>query len=571
MVAPAKLTFQVYGHGRLQTYGDISCPDLTYAKVSPGGDVTAAVNVPFVQRMELPLADTFVDIVDEDLGLVWSGFSGPLDPPDLSNCNGPITIGALGWGSSFTKRLGAPTTYGPRWDGSVIGQTIEDAVINAVTQTAPNVFLYDENVDRSGVTLDATENFQGQTGADVLASMSARTQHLATPALWHVRQRNFSWKFMDLAPRYRVRLADGAKVKPRYDPSRAYNRVLVAWGKNQVVEAPKVLSYTQRQQIVDLYLNAGAEVRDQPTAQALADGVYARMQTLRPEWSFEVQVPVSCPVEEIVDGAWTEIKACSVEPGYVLWIPDLDPGSFGPDLDVPQGGFMTRVSWANKVGTLSVSIGEPRSSGSLARLARRITAAGVSPLNLVYGNFSRPNRSTPGLLGPNLTSAVKPSEPPPVDYPTPAASTKYKTILPEVTPPQPPGFGYQINNADSTGAKGIIPVEPCVLEKYSLFATKACTVVLKISRVSDGAAIIPAAMFVGAVALPGTPAGRVGRLELIINPEISITKPDHLQVEVTTADDALVQGEDFCTITFRSRRYYPGYPGNQAPKTGKQF
>jgi len=551
------------------------CPDFSFSKSSPGGDQNATVNLPFTRGMTLPRADREFTIVLDGIP-IWGGFTGPLEAPELSECAGQASIGALGWALAGPKRGEGTRIYGPRWVEAVLGDPlfgIEGAVKEAVSQLAPDWVLQNDNVLSTGVLLQETENFQGQAAAEVLNNLAARTQYLATPAIWHVRQRVFEWRSMDLAPRYQALMANGAKVKPKYDPARVVNRVIIGWGNNTPAIWPQEIDYTKRRQIVDLYLNAGAEVRDYPTALGLAKGVYARQYLLSPEWSLDITIPRSCPVEELIDSAWVEIPTVLMEPGHWIRIPDLDPGSLGPELEVPQGGWMTRVGWQNKASAMSVSVGEPRSSGTLTRLARKVVTQGVSPLN-IWGytgrDFSVPARDAAGkmkLLGPPLVEVVQQNKPPPVDYQIPAVSTEHKTVLPETLPPLPPTFGFQINTPDVLGPKGVTSVEPQVLTKWSLNASKPCTVTVKVTRVSDGAVIIPAATLVA----------QKRRLEVLIVPEFPLIAPDHIEYEITLADPTMVSpdatsgADNYVAIDFRARRYFPEYPGDPSPKTGKQF
>lgn len=488
------------GGDELITLAD--CPDFTFTKTSPIGDQTASVSLPFVRGMTLPRADSPFTIED-DATPIWDGITGPIDSPEMASCAGPATIAALGYGVAMTKRGEAERVYGPRWVAPVIGgsaHTLEGAVKEAVSQLAPDVFLFDANIDSTGIILGETENFQGQAAGDVLGNLAARTQHLATPVLWHVRQKVFDWKFLDIAPRYRVYMANGAKVTPKYDPQRVVNRVIVGWGKDQTATWPATISHVKRRQIVDLYLNAGIEVRDYATALSLAQGIYGRMQLLSPEWSMEISIPSSCPVEQIVAGAWTTIPTIRMEPGYAIWIPDIDHGYMGPQFDIPDTGFMTRVSWQNKMSTMSVSVGEPRASGTLSRLARRVVAAGVSPLN-IWGylgrDFSAPLRGTgkTPLNGPALPTAVDPTKPPPVDYRIPAVSTEHNQILGTHLPPMPVKPHERIYSEDGevfpTGpldtGEYSDEVPPCVITHWEFSSNLSGSIVIQIHRVAKDA------------------------------------------------------------------------------------
>lgn len=563
--------------------GGMGCP--TLEKVWTGdGPITWTYNYRAgIDRMPPRHAHVIIEVEGEE-SAPQMGRVVKKAPPDSSLCEGPCTITTEGYISSLSDQgipgevslldaQGNPAPehrsvfFGPVWEGSPLGLTPE-AAINYAVRFAPHVGI--GPVDSSGFLLTDTEDYLGRPPMDVVNAMTAMAAGFATPFAPSVRNGVFEWGPLDLGARYQVLCADGAVVTPTDDATRLYSRVMVIWGKGQVETYPEVIVYDQIPTIVDLVVNAGTEVRSKAAAQQLAAGLYSRVRSLELGWSCTINIPEGTPILE--DGV--EINPLFVQTQKMIRVADLAE-HYDPAEGIPNIHLITGATWrGDEKGTgLTLRCGEVRDPRAIVRAT--MSAGSRTVWAVQQPGLSQPTRDANKLklLGPPSVEVPTAGKPAQIDHVIPAADTKQQTLDPTVVPPQPPDFGFQINDADLAGTKGITWVQPERLIQYSIAASKVCTVTVTGRLVSSGQLILTLQLVAQQQKLNQAITSSISPLVTGSGPTATfadITARDGIKWEVTVADPAMESTDTeahWVSVGIGSVRYFPGYK-SVAPVTG---
>lgn len=326
-VDTGELRVVVSSGGREFELPSMDCPE--FEDVSPGGDGPFTVVYKHFEGDTVPPGKALVQIMD-DVGPVQEGRIARRDLHDLSQCDGPVSLVVEGWSAhlqdgKFDESTKFGILPGPLNSNTIqvsISRTPEGAISYTIGKLCPEFSTAGApQLATTGFQMVQTKDFAGQPALDVVQYMSAVFQGSGTPILHHVRNRQFFWKPMDLAPKYVTSLANGAKVKPVHDAVKLYDRVVIVWGGGNVTKAPETLPQGIRNP-VDLVINMSAEVRNIGEARQVADGLYARLQSIDISWACEVSIPYATAVEEI--GVGEMDRPWRIYSGNMIRIEDMN-------------------------------------------------------------------------------------------------------------------------------------------------------------------------------------------------------------------------------------------------------
>jgi hypothetical protein len=539
---------------------DGACPTLEKGMTGDGGITWSADFQSFTDR--LPPRHAHV-VVTDDLGIVQTGRLVRRTPPGTDICDGPAQYGAEGYAASLGDRKHSePTTYGPTWESfSFISLFPEGAVSHSVSQLGSNVSI--GTISPSGFTMSNTESYQGRTAQDTANAMASMGAGLSTPFVWSVRKGVFNWGPVDLAPRYQTSVADGATFTATDDASRLYTRVIVLWGAGQSAVWPGVVTYGQLPTIVDLVVNAGAEIKTPAGALQLAQGLYGRLGELELGWSWNFSIPGTTAIERM-------------DAGYILRVPDLDATNrWGTKHPCPDELLVTSCRWDGNSGMLTGTCGEirdpshfvkqvmygqtpsaPALFGSKPNEVRRVRDAGKIE---VFGPYVAESSAT-GAVRPSLYPT---SSPAPIDYKIPAVDTKQDTQHPVTLPPMPPPVVFHDGDPTTSGVK----------TKFITAPVKALSWTLTTSGIQSDYRATLTRRSNGAVIATLDLAGTSEKIDQVIgfptnqDSTIGLVETDDILIYTVTTP-ASSTSMTFVAAGVRNVRHFPGYAGNAHPITG---
>ncbi len=483
---------------------DGGCPTL---EKTMAGDGSITWSYDFTNGVDrLPPRHAHVEVLDGD-GVIQTARLVRRQPPASDQCTAPCQLAAEGYAAALAGRkfgggtqitpslMVGPVAFGPVWTGTSLGIHPEDAVTYAVSQLGAPVEV--GIVDESGFQLPDTENFQGRSAQDVANAMANFGAGLATPFVWLVKKGVFTWGPIDLAPRYEVLVANGAVITPTDDASRLYTRVIVIWQGNQAAIWPETISYEHLPSIVDLCVNAGAEVKTPAAALQLAQGLYARLGELELGWSWNITIPGTTAIEWIGHGP---IAPWRLDASAMLRVPDLDPITrWGNKHPSPEALIITSLRYDGTANQLTGTCGEIRDPSQFVRKVMFSGGAAMAPpfrstpgtvrqikdagKISTFGPFLSTSTGTPGALapGPATSPAI-------IDYKTPAVVSQYNQppISHEAPKPIKIEKGIQGDLATATGLldTGMVwsDVPPCEIDTWYLGATPKGSMTLEVYK-----------------------------------------------------------------------------------------
>lgn len=559
--------------GNQQTFDDCSALDL--AKNWTGdGDISWDFEFnPLTDQA--PPAFALVEAHD-DLGLIQTARIASFDLPDTKECAGTVTYRAEGLWASLTDRKHAGTRrYGFRFNEDpdpVIATTADAAVVDAITQLA-GAYILGYTVPSSTFELSDTEDFIGRSTQDVIGSMNTVGGGLATPLVAQVRNGYFTWEALDLAARYQVS-CDVAKVKPHYDATKIYNRVIVIWGKGQAVTYPDTVVYDQLPSAVDLVVNASTEVFTVAAATRLAEGLYQRVQNLEYGWSCTVTIPWSGGgVDELGIGL---ISPARVRTARMIRLVGLDAVSrWGANAArFTDLQLIKSARWNGKAHELTLECGEVRSQTDTVRFQT------LSQSSRMIWTYQTPGLSTPTpsndkllKFGPELTTdSIAGGVPSPVGYGVTAFNKETNQQLPTHSFPAPIKIEKGGSNGAAAFTAGLLDqaeyrseIPPCVITSWILTGSPSGSISIRVSlakKDTDGSYLLTAGLMtedriiLTATLTSGsfathTFSGTVGPDQVVRIPEDAI-----LLYRVT---ENATNTTKF-TLTLNGNRIVPGFP-----------
>lgn len=551
-----------------------ACPTLEKL-VTGDGSITWSID--FTQFVDtLPPDHSRVYVEDPD-GEIQRGRLVSASPPDTSLCTGPCQFVAEGDSARLRdQKFDDDVKFGPVFDGTSLGLTPEAAVEYAISQNVPLVSV--TPITPTGFTLPDTESFLGRTAHDVVNTMTAVSAGLATPYIPSVRKGIFRYAPLDLSPRYEVTCANGAIVTPRRDASRLYNRVIVIWGNDQVITYPSTISYGRLPTAVDLVVNAGTEIHTALAALRLAEGLYAKLQTLELGWSWTVTIPADAQIQRLFPGDSGPTAHNRMNAGYFLRVPDLDPtGRYGPHHPSPDHLLMTHIRTGGESGETLVTCGEMRDPAErmiatvrdvMYRANSRVVHALQTPgLNIATRDADKLNviGQQSATAASDLTSSGGLPAPQPIRPGVPQQSVKDNTIHPTALPPQEVVQQFHDAEPTTSGIKMKVVVPPEKALSWTMMTSGIVSdYAATWTRRSNGA-VIATMDLAGSSEKIDQPIGGTGTAwdgssDGLVNTD------DVLIYTVTTP--ASSTAVEFIDSGVRFVRHYTNYPGNASPRTG---
>lgn len=582
----AELRIVVRDAAGVERWEYLACPSATIEWVWEGdGPLGWSYEMP-AGGDRLPPRQARVEVYDPVYGRIWQGVLLGRNPVRLPDCGGATQLRADGdrvrmrW-----RRFEQSTVYGPVWEGTSLARTPEDAIMHAFGQLGAGIEWSPGNLAETGFTLQETDEFAARSLRDVVEAMSAVAAGLATPFVWSVRGGVFAWRTLDLAPRYQVALASGAEVEASDDASRLYSRVLVRWGRNQLVAYPDTASTAQLPERVDLVVAAGHEVRDVATAQRIAEALYARLQYIELGWSLRIRVPASVLVEQLGAGS---VPAYLVPPQSVVRIMDLNWAErFGPHHPCPDAMLVTGVRYDASSGDTTITCGEWRDPTAVVRqvVYGETTRVAMAPhrreISRPVDDGGKIRRMAPTLsTAPSSTGGTRGgTTPPAIDHQLPPVSTKHQQILPRALPPMPikveqvleSATGFTTGLLDTGRVRS--PVPPCEVEHVVLSCSPQGSLTLNLYQAGKTAG--------GAYVTDSS--GDLVKNQLVLTASISGSKFTETRFSSSTRprieDDAILlyeltqaSGITSWRLTLTGNRIVPGHPStgrfNVVPSLG---
>jgi hypothetical protein len=518
--------------------------------------------------------------VEDGATLIQSARIIHRDLPSSDSCAGPTQIRCQGYYDRLgDRKFAASTVYGPVYDGTSLADTPEEAIVHAVTSIGGATIPVPPAA--TGYLIQDDDDYAGRPAVDVVRAMSAYTNNLVTPFIGAVRNEEFTWQAVNLSFRYQVSLGNGVRLTPRDDATRLYTRVVVLFGADavngsgrvppRIVTYPPTIDYTKLPTLVDLVVNAGVEIRDLPSAQRLAEGMYGRMSALELGWTARLEIALSATVMEGLSPVALE----RVQAGSYIRLADFDPEEMYGDPDIPTDHLITHATWNGE--NLMLELGDMREAADMARMVRQSMYEGSNRILHAMQAISTATRDAnkTRLIGDptpdddSQTTAEDGTTPTPnrVDHGIPTVDTKQNTVDPTALPPQPPEVNVSFDPA-VTGEQITTWHPPTIFTRYSLRASRACTVTVQGTRVSDSVLMFTFSLAAQQQIL--NQAITTTQSPLVTGPGIYATMVarDGIRWSVTVADTA-APAVTYLSLGIENHRYYPGYL-RKNPITGQK-
>lgn len=464
-------------------------PDLNMSHtLGPHGDETLSFQLcNWAGRLPTPRQRVFLR--DSVYGVYWSGYVGPVKPGGFFEgatqitCRGMRhTIPDYKWEVTKTWAEGTPMT-----------NLVQEA-LGKCSHIGAGVSL------PGGLATQLTENspeFMLQNPENVFDFVKQKFDYLSTPLLWEIKQNadhpfsndpSFHMRFVDLAPRYFVRLTKNDEFSPEYDPDVVWNRAVVGYSQHLAGEylvQPGPQLYSAIPDIRTKSVNSSNEVSTQQQAEALGGYITTRNNKLRPvntTLKIHCDTPISA-VYPVVPTSTSDVPHHFVRNHYVIRVLN-NFGAWGPYNETDF--WISDVNYNYEDDSLSLSLGDPIIYESFD--LQQSYQVRRSDVGAQASTVSEPLRDADALpvYGPDKAGDTPPTigQGVPVYYLDQAGDM---VALDDVTKPSLPNgaavhpntiadYGVQVNfgrEASSIGIKGYIRVIPCKLLDWEVFHTPA--------------------------------------------------------------------------------------------------
>lgn len=461
------------------------------------------VTFQFKTAASLPKARVDVSLFDPTYGYYWHGYIADVTPawmgcPKVTAKGIWRTANSVPWYENKIWLAGTP-----------MATMISDALakcerISGTTANLATQFQTQLAEDSPSVGLQGPE--------DAFNYFQQLTDYLSTPIVWQVRQNPavpftpsalLDLKFLDPAPRYRLRLGKNDKFEPHYDSDILYNAGAVRWGNQQYQLAtdtgfsqpnipgnpPPVMPVVSHKVIPDTRvkrIDAQSTINDITEIQQLARWLATRNGQLRP-----AQTPLTIDCNTIITSVTPAIISNNlphhlVRSNFALRILNI-PQEWAPyNIDT---FYVINTSYDYDSEVLTLTMGDPVLKDAIRLMGNYDTSREYISIKSGVINLVRRDADVLSQYGPEYTGKSLVPNPddstilnnPSAGIPqfissvsssnrSPKFDDKNKTFYqPEgqsIDPTLLPDYGTKANfarEADSPGIKGFVEVIPQIV------------------------------------------------------------------------------------------------------------